>query len=43
MTAIGLKVSFSTLLQSGKKGLFYGFIIFMVQILIILLGILIID
>lgn len=39
MTAIGLKVSFSSLIQSGKKGLFYGLIIFLVQILLILLGI----
>lgn len=43
MTAIGLKVSFSSLIQSGKKGLFYGLIIFMVQILFILIGILFLD
>ena len=39
MTAIGLKVSFSSLIQSGKKGLFYGFLIFLFQIILILLGI----
>lgn len=39
MTAIGLKVSFSALIQSGKKGLFYGFLIFLFQIILILLGI----
>lgn len=40
MTAIGLKVSFSSLLNAGKKGLFYGFLIFLFQIILILLGIL---
>ncbi|MCB0442974.1 MAG: putative sulfate exporter family transporter [Flavobacterium sp.] len=39
MTAIGLKVSFSSLITSGKKGLFYGFLIFIIQIILILLGI----
>lgn len=39
MTAIGLKVSFSSLIQSGKKGLFYGFLIFLFQIILILFGI----
>ena len=39
MTAIGLKVSFSALIQSGKKGLFYGFLIFLIQFILILLGI----
>jgi len=39
MTAIGLKVSFSALIQSGKKGLFYGLLIFLFQISLILLGI----
>jgi len=39
MTAIGLKVSFSSLIQSGKKGLFYGFLIFLFQIILILIGI----
>ncbi len=40
MTAIGLKVSFSSLINAGKKGLFYGFLIFLFQIILILLGIL---
>lgn len=39
MTAIGLKVSFPALIQSGKKGLLYGLLIFLFQILLILLGI----
>lgn len=39
MTAIGLKVSFSSLINAGKKGLFYGFLIFLFQIILILLGI----
>ncbi len=37
MVAIGLKVSFKKLVQSGKKGLVFGFIIFLIQILFITL------
>lgn len=37
MSAIGLKVSFKTLFQSGKKALLFGFLLFFVQV--ILLGI----
>jgi uncharacterized integral membrane protein (TIGR00698 family) len=35
MAAIGLKVSFKKLIQSGKRGLTFGLVIFMIQILII--------
>ena len=35
MAAIGLKVSFKTLLQSGKKGLVFGAILFAVQLAVI--------
>ena len=36
MAAIGLKVKFSTLYQSGKKGMLFGFFIFVLQILLII-------
>lgn len=35
MAAIGLKVKFSTLYQSGKKGMMFGLLIFVLQILFI--------
>lgn len=37
MAAIGLKVSFKKLLQSGKRGLSFGLIIFIIQILLMTL------
>jgi uncharacterized integral membrane protein (TIGR00698 family) len=37
MAAIGLRVSFKELFQSGKKGLMFGLIIFLVQISLLLL------
>ncbi|MGB0850614.1 MAG: putative sulfate exporter family transporter, partial [Bacteroidia bacterium] len=33
MAAIGLKVSFTTLLNSGKKGLIFGAVIFSIQLI----------
>ncbi len=36
MAAIGLKVKFSKLYQSGKKGLLFGLLIFVLQILLVL-------
>ncbi len=36
MAAIGLKVSFKTLLTSGRKGLVFGAILFAVQLTVIL-------
>ncbi|MFY7811214.1 MAG: YeiH family protein [Flavobacterium sp.] len=39
MVAIGLKISFKKLITSGKKGLFFGFIIFIIQIILLLLTI----
>lgn len=41
MAAIGLKVKFSTLYQSGKKGLLFGLLIFVLQILLVLTWVLI--
>ena len=38
MTAIGLNVSITSLIQSGKKGLFFGLIIFLAQIVLVLVG-----
>jgi len=38
MAAIGLKVSFKTLINSGKKGLLFGLVIFTIQISLLLLG-----
>lgn len=35
MVAIGLKMSFSTLLTSGKKGLQFGFVLFALQLLVL--------
>lgn len=35
MAAIGLKISFKQLVQSGKKGLLFGVIIFLVQLLVL--------
>jgi uncharacterized integral membrane protein (TIGR00698 family) len=40
MAAIGFKTSFKTLYQSGKKVLMFGFVIYFVQVVIIVLGIL---
>ncbi|MCB9196149.1 MAG: putative sulfate exporter family transporter [Flavobacteriales bacterium] len=40
MAAIGFKTSFKTLYQSGKKVLLFGFVIYFVQVAIIILGIL---
>ncbi|MCX7744362.1 MAG: putative sulfate exporter family transporter [Flavobacteriales bacterium] len=39
MAAIGLKVKFSTLYQSGKKGMVFGLIIFVLQILLVFIWI----
>ena len=39
MTAIGLKVSFRSLIQSGKKGLVFGLLMFGIQIVLLGLGI----
>jgi uncharacterized membrane protein YadS len=36
MTAIGLKVSFKSLIKSGKRGLMFGLVIFIIQILLLL-------
>lgn len=36
MAAIGLKVKFGTLYQSGKKGMLFGLLIFVLQILLVL-------
>lgn len=41
MAAIGFKTSFKTLYQSGKKVLMFGFVIYFIQVVIILLGILV--
>jgi uncharacterized integral membrane protein (TIGR00698 family) len=38
MVAIGLKVSFASLLQSGKRGLMFGLIIFLVQVVLLMLS-----
>lgn len=38
MVAIGLKVSFASLLQSGKRGLMFGLIIFLVQVVLVMLS-----
>jgi len=40
MIAIGLKVSFKSLLQSGKRGMVFGFLMFMIQIILIAVGLL---
>jgi uncharacterized membrane protein YadS len=32
MAAIGLKVSFTQLIQSGKKGIAFGLLLFVIQI-----------
>lgn len=40
MAAIGFKTSFKTLYQSGKKVLMFGFVIYFVQVAIVVLGIL---
>jgi uncharacterized integral membrane protein (TIGR00698 family) len=37
MAAIGLKVSFKSLLQSGKKGLSFGLLLFLLQLLLLTL------
>jgi uncharacterized integral membrane protein (TIGR00698 family) len=37
MVAIGLKISFKKLITSGKRGLFFGLIIFIIQIILLLL------
>ncbi|WP_291118825.1 YeiH family protein [Flavobacterium sp. UBA6135] len=39
MTAIGLKVSFRSLIQSGKRGMVFGLLIFVIQIVLLGLGI----
>lgn len=38
MVAIGLKVSFVSLLQSGKRGLFFGLVIFLIQFSLVVLA-----
>ena len=40
MAAIGLKVKFSTLINSGKKGLLFGLVIFLVYLSLLVLGVL---
>jgi uncharacterized integral membrane protein (TIGR00698 family) len=40
MAAIGLKVKFSTLIKSGKKGLLFGLVIFLVYLSLLVLGVL---
>jgi len=40
MVAIGLKVSFASLIQSGKRGLVFGLLLFIIQIVFIGLGLL---
>ena len=42
MAAIGLRVSFKKLFQSGKKGLVFGLLIFITQIFL-LLGLILIS
>jgi uncharacterized integral membrane protein (TIGR00698 family) len=43
MVAIGLKVSFKSLLQSGRRGMVFGFLMFMIQIILIMVGLLLIH
>jgi uncharacterized integral membrane protein (TIGR00698 family) len=43
MAAIGLKVSFKSLIQSGKRGLVFGLLLFVIQILLIGVGIFFIN
>ncbi len=43
MVAIGLKVSFKSLLQSGRRGMVFGFLMFMIQIILITVGLLLIH
>lgn len=43
MIAIGLRVSFTALLQSGKRGLIFGLLLFILQTAIILFGIFILE
>lgn len=43
MIAIGLRVSFASLFQSGKRGLIFGLLLFVVQTSIVLLGIFILQ
>lgn len=38
MVAIGLKVSFASLLQSGKRGLLFGLVMFLVQVFLVVLS-----
>jgi uncharacterized integral membrane protein (TIGR00698 family) len=38
MVAIGLKVSFASLLQSGKRGLLFGLVMFLVQVGLVVLS-----
>jgi uncharacterized membrane protein YadS len=35
MVAIGLKVSFRVLYESGKKGLLFGLVMFLIQIVLL--------
>jgi uncharacterized integral membrane protein (TIGR00698 family) len=43
MVAIGLKVSFKALIKSGKKGVFFGLVIFIIQTLLLTLGALLVG
>lgn len=43
MAAIGLKVSFASLIQSGKRGLVFGLLLFILQMLLIGLGVFFIN
>ena len=38
MAAIGLKVSFKALITGGKKGLLFGFVIFVIQLVLLTVG-----
>jgi len=43
MIAIGLRVSFSSLLKAGKRGLIFGLLLFIIQTAIVVLGIFILQ
>ena len=38
MIAIGLRVSFAALLQSGKRGLVFGLLLFIIQLFLVFIG-----
>jgi uncharacterized membrane protein YadS len=43
MIAIGLTVSFAALLQSGKRGLVFGLLLFIIQLFLVLIGFLLLK